>query len=141
MFCDAGDLVASAGDVAERAHSDRLTSPSWRAHNQSVTTHILLLGRTPFDPEAVRTDFSKPNVTFSTGTNLEEAVAAFDSAPVDMVIMGAGIPLSERLEIVKRVFELSESTTVHMKDRSSGKNGMVAFVNGVLGGLTGDSPS
>lgn len=106
-----------------------------------MTTHILLLGRTAFDSDAVRADISTPDVTFSTGSSLEETVAAFESGPVDMVIMGAGIPLSDRLEIVKRVFEISESTTVHMKDRSSGMGGMMTFVNGVLRGLAGHSPS
>lgn len=105
-----------------------------------MTARILLLGRTPFDPKAVRAEISRPNITVSTGTTLDEAVAAFESGPVDMVIMGAGIPLSDRLEINKRVFELSESTTVHMKDRSSGKDGMMPFVNGVLRGLASDSP-
>ena len=102
--------------------------------------HILLLGRTPFDPEALQAAITRTDITISTGTSLQEAEAAFESAPVDMVIMGAGIPLAERLEIVRRVFELSDSTTVHMKDRSSGKGGMMAFVNGVLGGLAIDSP-
>lgn len=106
-----------------------------------METRILLLGRTEFDEEAVRAEISAPNVTIATGTSVDAVVAAFDSAPVDMVIMGAGIPLADRLEIIKRVFELSDSTTVHMKDRSSGKDGMMPFVNLVLSGLAGDPTS
>lgn len=45
---------------------------------------------------------------------------------VDMVIMGAGIDLSLRLEIIKTIFEKSDKTSVHMKDRASGKAGFPA---------------
>ena len=58
---------------------------------------------------------------------------------IDTVIMGAGIDLETRLEIVRRTFEASETTTVHMKDRASGRHGMMPFVNAVLRGLTTDS--
>lgn len=103
-----------------------------------MTTHVLLLGRTPFDPEAVRADFSGFDVSFSTGTSLQEMEGAFESGPIDTVIVGAGIPLDDRLQLVRRVFELSESTTVHMKDRTSGKDGMMPFVKHVLEGLESD---
>lgn len=43
-----------------------------------------------------------------------------------------------RLEIVKYIFTVSTSTTVHMKDRNSGPQGMLPFVNGVLEGLVGE---
>ncbi|NND04482.1 MAG: hypothetical protein HKN91_17035 [Acidimicrobiia bacterium] len=106
-----------------------------------MATHILLLGRTPFDLDAVRSHIARSDITISTGTSLMETEAAFEAGVVDIVIMGAGIPLLDRLEIVKRVFELSESTSVHMMDRSSGKDGMMSFVNGVLQGLPGESSS
>ena len=46
--------------------------------------------------------------------------------------MGAGIPIEERLEIVRFIFETSKGTTVHMKDWNSRPTGMLPFVNGVL---------
>ncbi len=49
--------------------------------------------------------------------------------------MGAGIDLEARLAIIRQIFEASNSTTVHMKDRDSGPTGMLPFVNGVLTGL------
>ena len=40
--------------------------------------------------------------------------------------------------MVRLVFELSTSTTMHLKDFDSGKEGMVAFVKGVLSGRMRD---
>ncbi|TMI88153.1 MAG: hypothetical protein E6H06_19305 [Bacteroidetes bacterium] len=54
---------------------------------------------------------------------------------IDIVIMGAGIELDKRLEIVRYVFKASDITTVHMKDRATGPEGFVPFINNVLTGL------
>jgi len=54
---------------------------------------------------------------------------------IDIVIMGAGIELDKRLEIVRYVFNTSNTTTVHMKDWQTGPEGFVPFINGVLSGL------
>jgi hypothetical protein len=50
--------------------------------------------------------------------------------------MGAGIKLEKRLEIVKYVFTVSNTTTVHVKDWETGPEGFVPFINGVLSGFT-----
>ena len=100
-----------------------------------MTTHVLLLGRTPFDPQVVEAEIDSAAVQLAYGTSLEDVEAAFQDAPVEVVIMGAGIPLRDRLAIVEYVFESSESTSVHMKDRASGQPGMMPFVNRILSGL------
>src|SRR5215470_13888464 len=51
---------------------------------------------------------------------------------INAVIMGAGIELEKRLEIVKYVFNASNTTSVHMKDWESGPEGFVPFINNVL---------
>ena len=56
---------------------------------------------------------------------------------VDVVIMGAGIDLEKRLEIARYVFNTSDTTSVHMKDRATGPEGFVPFINAVLKGLSG----
>ena len=53
---------------------------------------------------------------------------------IDIVIMGAGIELEKRLEIVRYVFNTSNITSVHMKDRGSGPEGFIPFINKVLNG-------
>ena len=54
---------------------------------------------------------------------------------IDIVIMGAGIELEKRLEIVRYVFKTSDTTSVHMKDYASGPERFVPFINSVLTGL------
>jgi len=54
---------------------------------------------------------------------------------INVVIMGAGIELEKRIEIVRYVFNTSKITTVHMKDWVTGPEGFVPFINSVLIGL------
>ena len=69
------------------------------------------------------------------GSSLEDARAAFARTKIDHVIVGAGIDLETRLEIVREIFQLSTETTVHLKDRISGKEGFLPFIEAVLDGL------
>lgn len=101
-----------------------------------MTIRVLLLGRTPFDPQTIQSEIVVPDIDLLTGTDLDDVAAAFSQGSVDVVIMGAGLALNDRLAIIERVFESSESTSVHMKDRASGQQGMMPFVNAVLGGLS-----
>ncbi|HEV8507247.1 MAG TPA: hypothetical protein VGQ53_17675 [Chitinophagaceae bacterium] len=57
---------------------------------------------------------------------------------IDIVIMGAGIELEKRLEVVRYVFNTSNTTSVHMKDWETGPEGFVPFINKVLAGLLND---
>ena len=94
----------------------------------------------PFDLDEVRATLHPTlDVDVLTGTSVEDVSAAFRDHEIDAVIMGAGIDLETRLEIVRHTFEASETTTVHMKDRASGRSSMMTFVNAVLRGLTTDS--
>lgn len=58
---------------------------------------------------------------------------------IDIVIMGAGIELDKRLEIVRYIFSTSNVTSVHMKDWETGPEGFVPFINRVLSGLLHDN--
>lgn|SRR5689334_6795342 len=57
---------------------------------------------------------------------------------IDIVIMGAGIAIEKRLDVVRYVFSTSNTTSVHMKDWETGPEGFVPFINRVLTGLLGD---
>jgi hypothetical protein len=96
---------------------------------------ILLLGRLGLNVENVRKNLSVRDVELLAGTNLKEVKTAFDESTIDIVIMGAGIDLDDRIAILRYVFESSSSTTAHMKDRQSGPAGMLPFVDNVLKGL------
>lgn len=99
------------------------------------TKTILLLGRKGIIVEDVRKNLSISNVNLLAGTNLDEVKAAFDGSAIDMVIMGASINLDDRLAVIQHIFEVSNATTVHMKDWHSGPASMLPFVDGVLKGL------
>lgn len=96
---------------------------------------VLLLGRKGIVLDDVRRELSVQDVTLLGGTSLDDVRTAFAERSVDVVIMGAGIDLETRLEIVRRIFAVSNSTTVHMKDFDSGPSGMLPFVDGILRGL------
>lgn len=95
----------------------------------------LLLGRKEIIVDDVRDKIEAKDIMLLSGTGLQHVKDAFAQNNVDHVIMGAGISLDDRLEIIRYIFEVSNSTTVHMKDRDSGPPGMIPFVNGVLKGL------
>lgn len=99
--------------------------------------HVLLLGRTGVDLDEVRGAMDTTGLALYAGRTLDDVEAAMAEAPIDTVIMGAGIDLDARLAIVRHVFERSDATTVHMKDRDSAKEAMVPFVVAVLSGLRG----
>lgn len=101
---------------------------------------VLLLGRKGIAVDEVRRKLSVDNVTLLGGTNLEEVKSAFAEHDIGCVIMGAGIDIRDRLDIVEHVFNVSRSTTVHMKDWDSGPQGMLPFVDNVLKGLFGNAP-
>ncbi len=77
------------------------------------------------------------NITCFAAQNLEETKEIFSGNKIDAVIMGAGIELEKRLEIVRLIFTLSNTTSVHMKDWATGPEGFLPFINAVLTGLTG----
>ena len=54
---------------------------------------------------------------------------------IDIVIMGAGIELEKRLDIVRYIFTTSDIVTIHMKDYATGPEGFVPFINTVLAGM------
>ncbi len=80
-----------------------------------------------------------PHVNFFSGTSLEDVKKTFEQQSIDIVIMGAGLDLEDRLGIIRYIFDHSQSTTVHMKDWASGPPGMKPFVQGILTGLTGSA--
>ncbi|HEY6975807.1 MAG TPA: hypothetical protein VH396_05940 [Chitinophagaceae bacterium] len=71
-------------------------------------------------------------------SGLAEAQQVFkqNNNAIDIVIMGAGIELEKRIEIVKYIFSVSDITSVHMKDWATGPEGFLPFINNVLTGLS-----
>lgn len=100
-----------------------------------MTKNVLLLGRRESVIDDVTRHLDLADVQLIGGTGLDDVRSAFARASIDHVIMGAGIDLETRLQIVHEIFQLSDSTTVHMKDRITGPQGFLPFVQSVLRGL------
>jgi hypothetical protein len=95
---------------------------------------ILLVGKalTSVPPQLSIKDvkyFAAPDLT------TVQQVFEKNNSAIDIVIMGAGIELEKRLEVVRYVFNTSNTTSVHMKDWQTGPEGFVPFINRVLFGL------
>ncbi|MBI3991750.1 MAG: hypothetical protein HY342_00640 [Candidatus Lambdaproteobacteria bacterium] len=97
--------------------------------------NVLLLARKGIDLDQVRALVDTSNLTLFAGTGFADARRALEQARMDLVIMGAGLDLDVRLSIVRHIFVHSSGTSVHMKDRDSGPQGMLPFVAAVLGAL------
>jgi hypothetical protein len=106
----------------------------------SMTRNVLLLGRLGVVVEDARQQLRMPDVRLFVATGLDEVRPAFADADIDHVIMGAGLDLETRLEIVREIFLASETTTVHLKDFASGPDGFLPFVRSVLAGLADYEP-
>jgi hypothetical protein len=101
----------------------------------NMTKNILLLGRTAIVIGDAQQQLCMPDIQLFGGTGIEDVRSTFAQANIDHVFMGAGIDLETRLQIVREIFQLSDTTTVHMKDRASGPQGFLPFVRAVLRGL------
>lgn len=97
-----------------------------------MTRTVLLLGRKGFVIDDVKTQLGMPDIQVFGGTGMEDVRTTFARTKIDHVIMGAGIDLETRLEIVREIFRSSETTTVHMKDVASGSQGMLRFARSIL---------
>jgi hypothetical protein len=60
------------------------------------------LGSNHFRPSTKNLEVK--DVTLFTGSSVEDVRAAFDREPIDIVIIGAGLDMDVRLEIVKLIF-------------------------------------
>ncbi len=100
---------------------------------------IIIIGKLLINiPKA--SELSVTNVQLFAATNLEEVKKVFEnnSNQIDIAITGAGIDLEKRLEIVQYIFTTSNTTSVHMKDRATGPEGFLPFINNVLIGILGE---
>lgn len=101
----------------------------------ATTRTVLLLGRRGVVIDDVKRQLDLPSVRLLGGTGIDDVRFAFAQSNVDHVVMGAGIDLETRLQIVREIFQTSDATTVHMKDRITGPDGFLPFIRSVLRGL------
>lgn len=105
-----------------------------------MTRRVLLLGRLPNFVEDFQRQLNVPNVELIGGAGVDDVRAALAQGDIDHVIVGGGLDLGIRLDVVKEVFESSDKATVHLKDHLSGPEGFVPFARSVLQGLNDYEP-
>lgn len=106
-----------------------------------MPSNVLLLGRSGVVLDDVRSAIDTTGITLYASSTFDDVKTVTANAPIDTVIMGAGIDLDTRLAMIRHIFETSNGTTVHMKDRDSAKAGMLSFIDAVLTGLRRADPS
>lgn len=97
--------------------------------------NVLYVGRTQSVIDDVIRTLDTPDVDFTTANTLPEVQEILAAASVDHVIIGGGLDLETRLQIVRHVFDTSRSTTVHMNSPSGGPESALPFVRSVVRGM------
>jgi len=75
------------------------------------------------------------NVDLAIASTIEEVRARCAEQQFDIAILGAGIDLDSRLSIIEEIVSSNDRVTVHLKDRASGPEGFLPFINTILQGL------
>ncbi|HLL55719.1 MAG TPA: hypothetical protein VK447_19315 [Myxococcaceae bacterium] len=96
---------------------------------------VLLVGRLGSIIDDVQSQLRTKELELFGATGIDEVRATLARTNIDHVIMGGGLPLEDRLAIVRELFLSSETTSVHLKDVASGPEGMLPFARRVLEGL------
>jgi hypothetical protein len=97
-----------------------------------VARNVLLLGLKDVIVDDVKDLVQAADIQLFGGTGIDDVRTTFQRTSIDSVIMGGGIDLETRLEIVREIFQLSNPTSVHMKDVASGPKGFLPFVRSIL---------
>jgi hypothetical protein len=100
-----------------------------------MSQKFLLLGVLDSILADAQQQVERPGLEFFRGSSLEEVRATLARTDIDHVIMGGGLALETRLEMVREILQSSETTSVHMKDHASGSQGFLPFIRSVLRGL------
>ena len=98
--------------------------------NEATAKTVLLLGRRGVGIDEVKQHLGLSGVRLIGGTSLDDVQTTFAQTEVDHVIMGAGIDLDARLEIIREICQRSDTTTIHRKDRATGPEGFLPFIAG-----------
>lgn len=105
-----------------------------------MSKRVLLLVAMATTVDDVRQRLQIADVELLGGTGLDDVRSAFADGDIDHVIIGAGLSLETRLAMIREVFQSSDRATVHLKDRLSGREGYLPFVQAVLVGLKDYEP-
>jgi hypothetical protein len=112
--------------------------PKEERGEENMNKKILLLGVLDSILAEVEQQVARPGFEFFRGTSVEDVRATLARTNIDQVIMGGGLPLETRLEMVREIFLSSDTANVHMKSHIPRSEGFLPFVQAVLRGFSGD---
>jgi hypothetical protein len=100
-----------------------------------MTKNVLLLGVRSDLVREFGQEASMSGFRMFSGSGLDEVKSVMAETQINHVIIGGGIDLKTRLEIIQHIYHSSDRTTVHLKDQISGPEAFVTFARSVLSGL------
>src|SRR5258708_28910127 len=103
-----------------------------------MSKKILLLGVLDTILADAEQQVGRADLEVFRGTSVEDVRSTLARTNIDHVIRGGGIPLETRLEMVREIFQSSDTANVHMKSHIPRSEGFLPFVRSVLRGLSED---
>lgn len=98
--------------------------------------NVLLVGKLLKNiPDESKIDFKNINLFVASTLGEVENVFKQNNNDIDIVIIGAGVDLEERMKIVRYILTSNDRATVHLKDKLSGSESFLPFINAVLKGV------
>lgn len=86
-------------------------------------TNVILIGRNQWVIDAAERELTSPQRAVYGAITMAELDAVLTENRIDHAFVGPGLDLELRMKLIRRIFELSDFTTVHLKDFSSGPEG------------------
>lgn len=103
-----------------------------------MATNIIILGIDAAALDETRAAVSSwPSIHTYTGKTLQDFRQLFSEhkGEIDYVFLGGGMPLADRLTIVEETVKGDRSTSVFMKDATTGATGFAPWTRGIVDGL------
>jgi len=104
------------------------------AHGPDSRLQVLVVGRLLDVVDDTRARVQVPGVVLHGATTLDEVRRTMALRQIDVMVVGAGIELTQRMAIVRAAFEMSDTVSVHLKDKLTGHAGLAPFVERVIAG-------
>lgn len=98
-------------------------------------TKVLLIGRNQWVVDGAKRELDSEHLTVLGALSIADLDRVLSNHNIDHVFIGPGLDLDTRLKAIRAVLTHSDYTTVHIKDRSTGPEGGLNFVRGILRGL------
>ncbi len=124
-FYDGEKAVKEAVNIISKAFDKYL----------NVKKNVLLVGKLLKNiPDTSKIEAK--NINLFSASTLAEIEQVFSKNKIDIAIIGAGIEPEERIKMIRFIWTANHSTTIHLKDKESGPESFLPFINHVLNGFT-----